>query len=151
MPDFNPANPGDIVYPKYAVVTTQSVLLGTFTKGNLYEADISTGNVDPATPTTFKDGFLQAMDTPDPQPTVNGADSIQFLGPRTRMMFIAPAGLVVGQDVKYVSGTGIVAGLKTDALYIGKIFEIYNLQADNITPKYITALNDKVIVETVQA
>lgn len=153
MPDFNPANPGDIVYPKYAVVTSEPLETGTFIRGRVYAADPVTGNVQDDNVTSLAKGFFQAMDTPDPQPTVDGDDKLQFLGPRTRMMFTDPnGGLVVGEDVVYVAGTTDVAtGAKTAALYVGKVFEIYNLQTDNISQKYLSSVGDKIIVETVQA
>ncbi len=47
--------------------------------------------------------------------------------------------------------TDVATGAKTAALYVGKVFEIYNLQSDNISQKYLSEVGDKVIVETVQA
>lgn len=152
MPDFNPANPGDLVYPKYAVVTTEPISAALqITKGRLYTTD-SAGNLIAVT-TTLAPGFFQAMDTPANVSGVAGADSVQVAGPRTRMMFTTQiAGLKVGQDVIYVAAsTNVIAGLKSSDLYVGKIFEIYNLQSDNISQKYLSAVGDKIIVETVQA
>ena len=151
MPDFNPANPGDLVYPKYAVVTTEPISAALqITKGRVYMAD-SSGNLVPAT--SLAKGFFQAMDT---SPSVSGGageDFVQVCGPRTRMLFTDPnGGLVVGEDVVYVVGTtDIATGLKTDVLYVGKVFEIYNLQSDNISQKHLSDVGDKIIVETVQA
>lgn len=150
MPDFNPANPGDLVYPKYAVVTTEPISAALqINKGRLYEADAS-ANLIPAT--DLSNGFFQAMDTPVAVSGAAGEDFVQVAGPRTRMMFTTQtANLKVGQDVIYVAGTtDIIGGIKTSVLYVGKIFEIYNLQSDNVSQKYLTAVGDKVIVETVQ-
>lgn len=151
MPNFNPANPGDLVYPKYAAVTTMPISAALqIIKGRLYEAD-SSGNLIAAT--NLSNGFFQAMDTPVTISGGAGEDSVQVAGPRTRMVFTTQtANLKVGEDVIYVSGTAdIIGGSKTSILYVGKIFEIYNLQSDNISQKYLTAIGDKVIVETVQA
>ena len=151
MPDFNPANPGDIVYPKYAVVTTEPISAALqIIKGRLYSADAA-ANLIPAT--SLAKGFFQAMDTPVEISGVAAEDFVQVLGPRTRMMFTDPnGGLVIGEDVVYVAGTtDIATGLKTSVLYVGKVFEIYNLQTDNISQKYLSDVGDKIIVETVQA
>lgn len=150
MPDFNPANPGDLVYPKYAVVTTQPISAALqINKGRLYESDAA-GNLIPAT--DLSNGFFQAAVTPVAVSGGAGEDFVQVNGPRTRMMFTDPTGsLVIGEDVLYVAGTtDVVTGLKTDVLYVGKVFEIYNLQSDNISQKYLSEVGDKIIVETVQ-
>jgi len=152
MPDFNPANPGDLVYPKYAAITTEPISAALqIIKGQLYTTD-SSGNLIVVT-TTLQPGFFQALVTPVGVSGAAGADSVQVAGPRTRMMFTTQiAGLNVGEDVKIVTATtNVVTSTKADLLHIGKIFEIYNLQSDNITPKHVTAVGDKVIVETVQA
>ncbi len=152
MPNFNPANPGDLVYPKYAVVTTEPISAALqITKGELYTTDAS-GNLIAVT-TTLQPGFFQATATPAAVSGAAGADSVQVNGPRTRMMFTTQvAGLKVGEDVKIVAAsTNVVTSTKADLLHVGKIFEIYNLASDNITPKHLTAVGDKVIVETVQA
>ncbi len=152
MPDFNPANPGDLVYPKYAVVTTEPISAALqIVKGQLYTTD-SAGNLIVVT-TTLQPGFFQAAVTPAAISGSAGADFVQVNGPRTRMMFTTQiAGLNVGEDVKIVTlTTNVVTSAKSDTLHIGKIFEIYNLQSDNISQKYVTAVGDKVIVETVQA
>lgn len=151
MPDFNPANPGDLVYPKYAVVTTEPISAALqINKGRLYATDAA-ANLIPAT--DLSDGFFQAMDTPEAISGGAGEDFVQVAGPRTRMLFTDPnGGLKVGEDVVYVVGTTDVAtGLKTSVLYVGKVFEIYNLQSDNISQKYLSEVGDKIIVETVQA
>jgi len=150
MPDFNPANPGDLVYPKYAVVTTMPLRIGTFIKGRVYGTNAD-GSVQDNAVSDFTDGMFQALDTPDVQPTVNGADSLQFAGPRTRMMFpTGIAGMRLGDDIYYIPATGLVTNAITAGLKLGKLFEIYNLQADNISQKFLTVDGDKVIVETVE-
>ena len=152
MPDFNPANPGDLVYPKYAVVTTEPISAALqIIKGQLYTTDAS-GNLIAVT-TTLQPGFFQAATTPVAISGAAGVDFVQVNGPRTRMMFTTQvAGLNVGEDVKIVAASAnVVTSTKADLLHVGKIFEIYNLQSDNISQKYVTAVGDKVIVETVQA
>ena len=157
MPDFNPANPGDLVYPKYAAVTTKPISASfQIVKGVLYTvsvvADATKGRLI-AVAATLKNGFFQAMSTPVAVGAASNDDTVQVCGPRTRMLLNDPTGgLVVGDDVVIVAGTSNVAiGAATDALYIGKVFEIYNLQTDNISQKYVTNVGDKVIVETVQS
>lgn len=150
MPDFNPANPGDLVYPKYAVVTTMPISAALqIVKGQLYETNAA-GNLINAVD-LFK-GFFQALDAPEGVSGGAGEDFLQVAGPRTRMMFTdAVGGLRLGEDVLYVPGTtNVITGIKTSVLYVGKIFEIYNLQSDNISQKYLSEVGDKVIVETVQ-
>ena len=156
MPDFNPANPGDLVYPKYAAVTTEPISASLqIVKGVIYTvsvvADATKGRLI-AVAATLKNGFFQAMSTPVDVGAVGNDDTVQVAGPRTRMLLNdLVGGLVVGDDVTTVPNTSNVAiGAATDALYIGKVFEIYNLQADNISQKYVTVPGDKVIVETVQ-
>jgi len=152
MPNFIPANPGDLVYPKYAVVTTEPISAALqIIKGQLYTTDASANLI--AVTTTLQPGFFQAADTPVAVSGAAGVDSVQVNGTRTRMLFTTQiAGLRVGEDVKIVAAsTNVVTSTKADLLYVGKIFEIYNLASDNITPKHLTAVGDKVIVETVQA
>lgn len=148
---FSPKVPGQLVYPKYAVVTTIKLAIGTFTQGKVYNANAS-GYLDDTDPTSLANGFFQAMTTPSTQPTVAGDDTIQVAGPRTRMLFTTQsAGLRVGADVIYVAdSTNVVSGAKSAALYIGKIFEIYSQNTDG-SRKSITEAGDKVVVETVQA
>ncbi len=151
MPDFNPANPGDIVYPKYAVVTTEPIDAALqIIKGQLYSADTN-GNLIPVV-TSLEPGFFQAMATPENISGAAGEDFVQVAGPRTRMMFTdAVGGLTVGRDVIYVPATtNVISGLKTSLLYVGRVFEIYNLKSDNISQKYLSEVGDKIIVETVQ-
>ena len=150
MPDFNPANPGDLVYPKYAVVTTQPISAALqINKGRLYQSDVA-GNLVPAT--DLSSGFFQAAVTPESISTGAGDDFVQVNGPRTRMMFTDQVGgLVMGEDVVYDIGTtNVITGVRTSNLYVGKVFEIYNLQPDNISQKYLSEAGDKIIVETVQ-
>jgi len=152
MPNFTPAVSGDLVYPKYAVVTTEPISNALqINKGQLYTTD-SSGNLIAVT-TTLQQGFFQAAVTPSAVSGAAGVDSVQVNGPRTRMLFTTQiAGLRVGEDVKIVAAsTNVVTSAKSDLLHIGKIFEIYNLNSDNITPKHTTATGDLVIVETVQA
>lgn len=156
MPDFNPADPGDLVYPKYAVVTSEPISAALqITKGIIYTvsvvADATKGRLI-VVAATLKNGFFQAKATPTEVGAASNDDTVQVNGPRTRMLLNDPTGgLVVGDDVVTVANTSNVAiGAATDALYIGKVFEIYNLQTDNISQKYVTSAGDKVIVETVQ-
>lgn len=157
MPDFNPANPGDLVYPRYAVVTTKPISASfQILKGVVYTvsvvADATKGRLI-AVAATLKNGFFQAMETPEQVGAATNNDTVQVAGPRTRMLLNdAVGGLVVGDDVIIVAGTSnVIAGVESSDLYIGKVFEIDNLDTDNITPKYVTTVGDRVIVETVQA
>jgi len=150
MPDLEPANPGDLVYPKYAVVTTMPIGTGLqIVKGVVYSPG-GAGNLEPVA-TTLAAGIFQATVTPDGVSGGAGEDSVQVLGPRTRMLFTTQVGLRVGEDVIVVANTtNVIAGAKSSDLYIGKIFEIYTPNADG-SQKIITSGGDKVIVETVQA
>lgn len=160
MPNVNPAEPGDLVYPKYAAVTTEPIDAGLqIIKGRLYTVDSVTnfGNLIDVVDTLVK-GFFQAMTTPESVGAADPVDTVQVAGPRTRMMFTAAlADMVVGQDVIYVvGGTNVTTGDESSNLYVGKIFEIYSRNNDPavgevLERKYSTAINDKVIVETVQA
>ncbi len=150
MPNFNPVQPGDNVYPKYAITTTKTISAAfQIVKGVMYTTD-GNGNLIEVT-TDFSRGFFQAMETPAAISGAAGDDLVQVFGPRTRMAFpTQEANMSVGQDVIYdIGNDNVIAGLKTDVLYLGKIFEITNLQADNITQKHLTEVGDVVLVDTV--
>lgn len=150
MPNFTPLEPGDIPYPQYSVTTTEEIAVGvTILKGVIYTKN-ATGELIVAT-SDFANGLFQAVATPVVAPALAG-DTVQVLGPRTRMMFTTQsAGLVTGDDVIAVlDSTDVVFGVKTSALYLGKIFEIYSVGADGIKKK-VTEIGDKIVVETVQA
>lgn len=151
MADLNPMVPGDVPYPQYSVTTTMeidSVVPTTIVKGQLYTTNTPGNIVDVAS--DFRNGFFQAKETPE-FATVVG-DTVQVLGPRTRMIFTTQiTGLAVGEDVIYLAGsTNVISGVKTDVLYVGKIFEIYTRNLDS-TRKKITEVGDRIVVETVQA
>lgn len=157
MPDFIPAEPGDLVYPKYATITTVPISAALqITKGIIYTisvvADATKGRLI-VVAATLKNGFFQATSTPTQVGDASNDDTVQVAGPRTRMLLNdTVGGLVVGDDVVTIANTSnVIAGAKSDDLYLGKIFEIYNLQSDNITPKSVTSPGDKVIIETVQS
>jgi len=151
MPDFAPANPGDLVYPKYAAITTMPISAALqVDKGKVYTTDASGNLIIVAG--SIADGFFQALVTPEDVSGLAGEDSVQVAGPRTRMLFTTTeAGLKLGEDVIIVAdSTNVIGGAKTSVLYIGKIFEIYTLDSSQ-ERKFITEVGDKVIVETVQA
>jgi len=150
MADLNPMVPGDVPYPQYSVTTTEEIFAGvTIVKGVIYTKN-ATGELIVATG-DFNDGLFQAKAAPEIVPAVAG-DTVQVLGPRTRMIFTTTeAGLIVGEDVIAVANTtGVIGGLESSDLYLGKIFEIYTRNTDS-TRKKITDVGDRVVVETVQA
>jgi len=151
MPILNPMVPGDVPYPQYSVTTTEDISASLqINKGRLYQPDASGDLIDVAS--SLVDGFFQAKATPVTISGAAGIDSVQVLGPRTRMIFTTTeAGLSKGNDVIYVAGgTDVVGGDKTSLLYVGKIFEIYTRNTDS-TKKKLTEVDDEVVVETVQA
>jgi len=151
MPVLNPMVEGDVPYPQYSVTTTEEISNGLqITKGIVYTAD-SAGRLVVVTSTLAK-GIFQAKATPEAVAVVANEDAVQVLGPRTRMIFnSSAAGLVKGDDVIVVANTkNVIAGAKTSALYIGKVFEIYTRNTDS-TKKKVSVISDKVVVETVQA
>ena len=119
-------------------------------KGVLYTTD-SDGRLVVFS-TTFDNGLFQAKATPEAVAVEANEDSVQVLGPRSRMILNDQVGsLVIGEDVIGVANTAnIVTGAKTSAIYIGKVFEIYSVNADS-TKKIISSVGDKIVVETVQA
>ena len=151
MPDFTPQDPGDVPYPQYSVTTTERISDALqITKGRVYTKDAA-GRLIVVT-TTLDNGIYQAAATPLLPAVAADNDEVQCLGPRTRMIFTDTVGsLVPGEDVIIVANTtNIVTGAKTSDLYIGKVFEIYSVNADS-TKKIISGVGDKIVVETVQA
>lgn len=156
MPNLIPAVPGDLVYPKYAAITTEPISSGLqIIKGVVYTiskvADATKGTLI-IVAATLTNGFFQATETPVLVGAATNDDTVQVAGARTRMLLNdTVGGLVVGDDVKIVANTSnVISGDNSSPLYIGKVFEIYNLESDGITQKYVTDAGDKVIVETVQ-
>ena len=142
---------GDVPYPQYSVTTTENISdTLVILKGVVYTKDAA-GRLIVVT-TTFDNGLYQAKATPVAAAIVANDDKVQALGPRTRMIFDdTVGGLVPGEDVIAVANTtNVITGAKTSALYLGKVFEIYTRNTDS-TKKIVSAANDKVVVETVQA
>ena len=151
MADLNPMEPGDVPYPQYSVTTTEQIDNGLqITKGRVYTKDTD-GRLVVVSATLAK-GIFQAKATPTAVAVEANQDSVQVLSPRTRMIFTnVPGGLVAGEDVVVVANTtNVVTGLKSNVLYIGKVFEIYTRNTDS-SKKIVSVSGDKVVVETVQA
>ncbi len=151
MADLNPMVPGDVPYPQYSVTVTEQISDALqITKGIVYTKDAA-GRLIVVT-ATLDNGIFQAKATPLLPAVVANEDAVQCLAPRTRMIFTDAVGsLVVGEDVIIVANTiNVVTGAKSDALYIGKVFEIYTRNTDS-SKKIVTEVGDRVIVETVQA
>ena len=151
MADLNPMVAGDVPYPQYSVTITRPISdTLQITKGIVYTSDAA-GRLIVVT-TTLENGIFQAKATPLLPAVVANDDAVQVLTPRTRMIFDdAVGGLVPGEDVLVVANTtNIVTGLKSSILYIGKVFEIYTRNTDS-TRKLVSVVDDKIIVETVQA
>ena len=154
MADLNPMAPGDVPYPQYSV--TQTVDLGaggTFTKGHINTLN-ATGLLISTDPSSFALGLYQITADADNSGASTAENSIQVLTPRTRMIVIADdATPVLGHDVIFddndTDGAHVVAGLRSNALYLGKVFEIYTRNADG-TRKKIPAAGDRLVIETVQ-
>lgn len=148
MANLTPMVPGDVPYPQYSVVTSQTVEAGeTMDKGRVYTKNIFGHLVDAGT--NLSKGIFQAMVS---KPfIITSTDEIQVLSPRSRMIFrITGPDAVVGDDVITVSNTiDVILGAKTATNYIGKIFEIYTRNADS-SKKKVAVNGDLVIVETVQ-
>lgn len=151
MADLNPMVPGDVPYPQYSVTTTEPISdTLQITKGIVYTKDAAGRLIVVAG--TLDNGIFQAKATPLLPAVVADNDSVQCLGPRTRMIFTDAVGsLVPGEDVLVVANTpNIVTGVKSSGLYIGKVFEIYTRNTDS-SKKIVSESGDRVIVETVQA
>ena len=153
MTDLNPLEAGDDPYPQYNVTTTMQIDGALqITKGTLYTTDTD-GRLVVIPATGFANGVFQAKATPTAVAVEADEDAVQVLGPRSRIIMIATAAnLVVGEDVVTTEAapTNVVTGTNTSVFYLGKVFEIYTVNTDS-TKKLITAIGDKVIVETVQA
>lgn len=151
MPDLNPMVAGDVPYPQYSVTTTEPISdTLVILKGVVYTKDAA-GRLIVVT-ATLDNGIYQAKATPLLPAVVADEDEVQVLGPRTRMIFDDAVGsLVPGEDVIVTANTtNIVTGAKSDALYIGKVFEIYTRNTDS-TKKIVSVVGDRIVVETVQA
>ena len=150
MTDLNPMEPGDVPYPQYSVTTTQQIDNALqITKGIVYTKDTDGRLV--VVGATLEKGIFQAKATPTAVAVEANEDSVQVLSPRTRMIFTDNVGgLVAGEDVLVDPNTLFVtSGLKSNALYIGKVFEIYTRNTDS-SKKIVSVSSDKVVVETVQ-
>lgn len=151
MTNLNPMGPGDVPYPQYSVTITEPISdTLQITKGIVYTKDAAGRLI--VVSTTLANGIFQAKGTPLLPAVAADNDSVQCLGPRTRMIFgDTVGGLVPGEDVIVVANTtNVVTGAKTSDLYIGKVFEIYTRNTDS-SKKIVSEANDQVIVETVQA
>ncbi len=151
MPDFNPLEAGDDPYPQYNVTTTEFISDALqITKGVVYTKDAAGRLI--VTAATLSQGIFQAKATPEAAAVAADDDAVQVLGPRTRMILNdTVGGLVSGEDVILVANTSnVVTGAKTSALYMGKVFEIYTVDAA-AEKKKVSEAGDKIVVETVQA
>ncbi len=152
MADLNPLDAGDDPYPQYNVTTTMQINDALqITKGVIYTVDTD-GRLIPVPVGGLGNGMFQAKATPTAVAVEADEDSVQVLGPRSRIILDDAVGsLVVGEDVKAVITTSnVVTSVNTDVLYLGKVFEIYTVNTDS-TKKIISVAGDKIIVETVQA
>jgi len=153
MADLNPMVPGDVPYPQYSVTETLELGAGgIFVKGQIHTLN-ATGHLTTTTPTTFALGLYQNAADFDNTGFATGDNSLQVLSPRTRIIVIAEdATPVIGSDVIFdnndTDGAHVVAGLKSNILHIGRVFEIYTRNADG-TRKRVPAADDRIVVETV--
>jgi len=150
MPNINILDDGDVPYPQYSVTQVQGLTIGIqLEKGKIYTKNPVTGLIIVTDPTDFDVGMFQSLVKTDIDSVVG--DEAQFLLPRSRIIRRIKDGetLVSGEDVSLDGATGfIIAGAKTDALYLGKVFEIYTRNT-NLTKKKITVDNDRVVIDTV--
>ena len=150
MPQLNPLKTGDVAFPQYSVTVTQEIDAGvTILKGVIYtknaagELVVSTGDLTK--------GIYQARATPTVNVPALAGDTVQVLGPRSRILMVDSAGgLVEGDNVDNSTNTDevVVAAITTAVNYIGRVFEIYTKDAAG-TKKKVTGAGDLVIVETV--
>ena len=156
MPDFNPKEAGDNVFPQYNRIIRIPVGAGAITKGELYTLSatgylVSAG----ATRTDFKDGLYQPVE--DVPAGTAGDHTVQVLGPGSRVLLKAPAGLLRNSLVEYTGTTNILkkwtvtASATSADLYakVGRLFGVY--VNDEVTEKRVTEANDLVIVELGQS
>ncbi len=151
MPDFTPLDPGDVPYPQYSVITTMPVSAIAIVKGVIYTVNLTSGQLEVIDAAAdLAQGIFQAMADIEVA-GLAGENEVQVLGPRTRMLLNdTVGGLTIGQDVNITVGTSnIVAGDHADENYMGKVFEIYSVNADS-TKKTVSESGDTIIVETVQ-
>jgi len=151
MANLNPLVPGDVPYPQYSVTTTEEISVGlAIVKGEVYTKN-ATGELIQNIG-TLETGIFQARETPFVNVPALAGDTVQVLGPRTRMLLIdIDGGLVVGNLVNAIPGTADVL-LTLDTLadeFIGRVFEIYTKNSVTGSKKKVAAAGDLVIVETV--
>ena len=105
MPNLNPLLSGDVAYPQYSVTITQEIEAGvTILKGVIYTKN-ATGNLAASTGDLTK-GIYQARATPTVNVPALAGDTVQVLGPRTRMLLVDSAGgLVEGDNVDNTTNT----------------------------------------------
>ncbi len=150
MANLNPLLTGDVPYPQYSVTVTQEIDAGvTITKGVIYtknaagELVVSTGDLTR--------GIYQARETPFVNVPALAGDTVQVLGPRSRILMISVGALVEGDNVDNLANTADVIAVvtTTGTEYIGRVFEIYTKDATTGSKKKVSVAGDLVIVETV--
>ena len=100
MPNINPKEAGDNIYPQYNVMTTEPVGAITTTKGRLYSKDSSGNLIVPTNSSYFRMGMYQATRTISTAGAA-GANRVQCFGKRSRVLLTADAGVEITMEVMY--------------------------------------------------
>lgn len=161
MPNSNPYKPGDDVYPKYNVTTTEKIKSGvSITKGEVYTLD-SNGYLVALTAASGTaninnlNGVFQAKDTVAAPSSgdSDGKRSVQVLRKRSRIAMYAPANVTRGDTVAVAAASGtpdpdkvLIQASSNPA--IGEVFDILTVDSD-ANKKLKTADNDVILVELV--
>ena len=156
MPDQAPLNIGDVPYPNYSVTDSQYIKNGlAITKGHIFTQDAAGRLIIPISTSGVADltkGAFQAK-ADVVAPTAEDTDKVQVLKQRSRIILLAPAGLVDGQEVELASSGSTTDPDKVKAAasprtngYLGRIFEIYTKGTDGVR-KQVTADDDLVVVD----
>ena len=156
MPDQAPLSIGDVPYPNYSVTDSQYIKNAlAITKGNIHTLDAAGRLIVPVSTTGVADltkGAFQAK-ADAVAPTAEDTDKVQVLKQRSRILLLAPAGLVDGQEVELASTGSTTDPDKCKAAasprtkgYLGKIFEIYSKGTDGVR-KQVTADDDLVVID----
>ncbi len=157
MPNQAPLVIGDEPYPQYSVTDREFIKLGlTISQGHIYTLDAAGRMIVPVSASGVADltlGAIQAKADVTVAPIAEDTDEVQVLAGRSRILLLAPAGLVPKQKVDLASSGSTTDADKCKAAaspegdgFLGRIFEIYTKGTDGVK-KQVTANDDLVVID----
>lgn len=156
MPNETPLTIGDEPYPNYSVTDREYIKQSlAIIKGNIYTLDTAGRMIVPPASTgaaNLSRGAIQAK-ADALAPAAEDTDEVQVLKRGSRILLLAPAGLVPNQEVELAASGSTPDPDKCKASvsphglgYLGRIFEIYTKGTDG-AKKQVTADDDLVVID----